>query len=44
MMPIGPLLVPCPPLGNGEPAISVMAPVVELSEKAEMVQSAVFAV
>jgi hypothetical protein len=40
VIPSGPLIVPLPPLGNGEPAIGIRPPVVESRVKAEMVASA----
>src|SRR4051812_8060059 len=42
VIPRGPLMLPFPPLGNGEPETGVNPPVAESSVKAEMVASAVF--
>src|SRR5215471_14913419 len=41
-IPSGPLMLPCPPLGNGEPESALRAPVLKLNVNAEMVASAVF--
>ena len=41
-IPSGPLMVPFPPLGNGEPETGVNPPVAESRVKAEIVASAVF--
>ena len=42
-IPVGPLMVPLPPLGNGEPLIVVRAPVKEFRVRADKVASAVLA-
>ena len=41
-MPSGPLMLPLPPLGNGEPGTGVNPPVEASSVNAEIVASAVF--